>query len=152
VSNRVVIGYDGSTDSQNAVSVAASLLEDHSALVVTAWHLPVVAAGGLDAPVAAPVMPETDLEDVYSDQAEKIAQDGASRAQAAGLPAEAVAVTAVGPSDIARVLVDLAVEHDADLVVVGHRGMSRMKALVTGSVADACVHDGRRPVLVVRRS
>jgi hypothetical protein len=43
----------------------------------------------------------------------------------------------------------IAEQRDADLVVVGRRGMSRIAAVVLGSVSDAAVRDGRRAVLVV---
>ena len=52
-------------------------------------------------------------------------------------------------SDDARRAVDLAEERDATLVVVGRRGHSRLREVVLGSVSNAAVHDGRRPVLVV---
>jgi nucleotide-binding universal stress UspA family protein len=46
-------------------------------------------------------------------------------------------------------LCDVAESRDATLVVVGRRGLSRLKEVVLGSVSNAALHDGRRPVLVV---
>jgi nucleotide-binding universal stress UspA family protein len=46
-------------------------------------------------------------------------------------------------------LASLAEERDAAAIVVGRRGMSRLEAVVLGSVSDAAVREAHRPVLVV---
>jgi nucleotide-binding universal stress UspA family protein len=56
----------------------------------------------------------------------------------------------VGASaEIGRVLDELADEYEADLIVVGRRGVSRLEAIVLGSVSNDTVRESRRPVLVV---
>jgi nucleotide-binding universal stress UspA family protein len=79
----------------------------------------------------------------------EVADEGAARARQAGLNAEAVVARGASAEDIAKTLCDLAETRDATLVVVGRRGMSRLKELVLGSVSNAAIHDGRRAVLVV---
>jgi nucleotide-binding universal stress UspA family protein len=145
----VVIGFDGSPDAELAIDVAARVVRADSALIVTAWHLPIAAVETPMPPVGAPTAPPLEDEHELERRALDTADDGARRARAAGLEAEPALQHAAGPSDIARVLFDSAEQHDAELVVVGRRGMSRIKSVLLGSVSEAAVRDGRRPVLVV---
>jgi nucleotide-binding universal stress UspA family protein len=46
------------------------------------------------------------------------------------------------------VLLDVA--HDADLLVVGSRGLGAFKDLLLGSVSEHCVRHANCPVIVVR--
>jgi nucleotide-binding universal stress UspA family protein len=51
--------------------------------------------------------------------------------------------------DIGVTLARLAEERDATAIVVGRRGISRLEAVVLGSVSDATVRQAHCPVLVV---
>ncbi|MGH2946191.1 MAG: universal stress protein [Solirubrobacteraceae bacterium] len=149
MAGQVVIGYDGSSDAQRAIDVAARAVRAESAIVVTAWHLPIAATTTPLPPLGAPTATSLEEEREFEQRGRQTAEEGASRARAAGLDAEPSLQRATGTTDIARTLFDVAEERDADLVVVGRRGMSRIEAVVLGSVSDAAVRDGRRPVLVV---
>ena len=50
----------------------------------------------------------------------------------------------------AREIVDDAIEHDADLIVMGSRGRSDLAGLILGSTAHKVIHLTDRPVLIVR--
>jgi nucleotide-binding universal stress UspA family protein len=52
-------------------------------------------------------------------------------------------------ADVGRLLGALADEYEAELIVVGRRGVSRLEAVVLGSVSNDTVREARRPVLVV---
>lgn len=121
-------------------------------MIVTAWHLPVATEMTPVPPTGIPRAPSLEDEREFERRGRQTAEEGAARAGAAGLDAEPSLQRAVSTGDIARVLFDVAEEHDADLVVVGRRGMSRLKSVVLGSVSDAAVRDGRRPVLIVPSS
>jgi nucleotide-binding universal stress UspA family protein len=56
----------------------------------------------------------------------------------------------VETGDPARVITDYAKAHDVDEIVMGTRGLSTMKSLVLGSVANKVVHLADRPVLLVK--
>jgi nucleotide-binding universal stress UspA family protein len=144
----VVIGYDGSSDAQRAVELAAAVLRADAALVVNVWST-VTTMTQPGTPFGAPSPPsEAELRGL-EDAALQVAEEGAARARQAGLSARAVVAQGASAEDIAKTLCDLAETRDATLVVVGRRGMSRLKEVVLGSVSNAAVHDGRRPVLVV---
>jgi nucleotide-binding universal stress UspA family protein len=145
----VVIGFDGSPDAEHAVDVAARQLKADSALVVTAWHLPIAAVESSFPPLGTPTAPPLEDEGELKRLATETAAAGAARARAAGLDAEPALEHAAGPAAIAGALLDAAEQHDAELVVVGRRGMSRLRSVLLGSVSEAAVRDGRRPVLVV---
>lgn len=145
----VVIGYDGSHDAQRAIEIAAAVLRADAALVVNVWSTP-IAVTQPGAGFGAPPPPPSEAELGRLEQAAReVAEEGAARARRAGLTAQAVAASGASADEIAKTLGDLAETRDATLVVVGRRGMSRLKEVVFGSVSNAAVHDGRRPVLVV---
>ena len=52
--------------------------------------------------------------------------------------------------EIAAVIYRIAAEADADLVVMGTRGLSGMKRLLLGSVAESFLRTADRPVMLVR--
>ena len=50
----------------------------------------------------------------------------------------------------ARDIVDDAIEHDADVIVMGSRGRSDLAGFILGSTAHKGIHLTDRPVLIVR--
>ena len=50
----------------------------------------------------------------------------------------------------AREIVDDAIEHDADLIVMGSRGRSDLVGFILGSTAHKVMHLTDRPVLIVK--
>jgi nucleotide-binding universal stress UspA family protein len=50
----------------------------------------------------------------------------------------------------ARDIVDDAIAHDADVIVMGSRGRSDLAGLILGSTAHKVIHLADRPVLIVR--
>ena len=69
------------------------------------------------------------------EHAERVAREGAEHARSLGLVAEPLA--------------EIAGERDARAVVLGSRGLSRVRALL-GSTTQGVLSHCRRPVLVVR--
>lgn len=73
--------------------------------------------------------------------------EGALRAcGAAGVPATSI----VRAGDPTRVIVEAATDEDADLVVLGSRGLSDAKGLLLGSVSHKVISTAPTPVLVAR--
>jgi nucleotide-binding universal stress UspA family protein len=125
---RILLGYDGSDGAQAALEWAVAL--------ATRVHASVVAVRGITTREAARP-PELDADPMGT---------VAERLDALAIDHHAATVD----TDPRTLLVDLAEERDATLVIVGQRGLGRLPHLRLGSVAHYVVQHSRRPVLVVR--
>ncbi|MEO6205845.1 MAG: universal stress protein [Mycobacteriales bacterium] len=124
----IVVGTDGSDSAQEAVRQAAELAAGSGALltVVTAFRA-MSTLGSMAASSAAMGMVVPPLEIVETPRLEREAR--------AGEPAE--------------VLLDVADDVDADLIVVGSRGLQGAKRFLLGSVPNRVAHHAGRSVLIV---
>jgi nucleotide-binding universal stress UspA family protein len=131
----IVLGYDGSEAARRGVSRARELAPraDKLTVVVVA---PAVASPSFDAEPL--VEDDFDAEALLSEAADLL--DGAD-----GMTLERRA--AVG--DPAAVLMEVAREVDADLLIVGRRGNNFVARALLGSVAERVVQHARCDVLVV---
>jgi nucleotide-binding universal stress UspA family protein len=151
----VLIGYDGSDGARHAVREAAKLFGPRAALVATVWEPGLAYQVGAmsTAPDLAPVpqLPDVEevkeIDDALEGRADRIAQEGAELATAAGLQAEALAVADEG--DVAEAIVDLARERGAAAIVVGSRGLRGLRARLEGSTSNAVLKRSSVPVVVV---
>jgi nucleotide-binding universal stress UspA family protein len=146
---RVLVGYDGSPSAVTALEAAARLVPSAAATVVHLWEPPFTShqlrqrladrAADLEELGAL-------LEEEGRAAAERLAGNGVALARASGWTAEPLVLRSYGGDgyQFARA----AEERDADLVVVGSRGLTGVKALM-GSVSELVVHLSPVPVLVV---
>jgi nucleotide-binding universal stress UspA family protein len=136
----IVVGVDGSPGSDEAVRFAAreAALRDAVLRMVTVWHVPTAAYGGVGVAVVDP-------GDEYEQEAERCADEAAERFadELAGIAVEKV----VREGGAARVLVEESEE--AELLVVGSRGHGGFVGLLVGSVSGACAHHAGCPVVIV---
>jgi nucleotide-binding universal stress UspA family protein len=136
--HRIVVGVDGSEPSRHALSWAVATAAAHQAslLAVNVYDL-----APLIPPLGAPMLPESGLVDKAS-----LALLEEMAAEAAGTSGVDIdLVTANGAP--ARTLLDAAA--DAELLVVGSRGLGGLRRLLVGSVSEQCVHHSTCPVAVV---
>lgn len=138
----VAVGTDGSDTAAKAVDFAIDLARRYEArLILISSYRPVsesrLKAEQRDAPdeVQWTINPEEDVDSILTD-----AED---RAKEAGL--STTTVSAQG--DPADVLVDQAEEQDADVLVVGNKGMQRR---ILGSVPNSVAHKARCHVVLVK--
>jgi nucleotide-binding universal stress UspA family protein len=133
---RVVVGVDGSVTAQRALKWAVEEARVRHAVleVVHAWNPPALAAPtvGLD-------------ETVFDDAAQAIVAEALDQVDTSGLPDPVRRV--IKPGTGAQVLVEQAA--DADLVVVGSRGLGGFKGLLLGSVSQQVAHHAACPVVVL---
>lgn len=150
----IVIAYDGSADARDAIDCAARLMPSAEATVLTVW-VPFIYAcaasgasgvglgmGGTYAYAESP-----DIDDASREAARATATEGARRAADAGLLA--TARDEGRDPDVANTLLETAAELDAEVIVMGTRGLGSLRSLLLGSVSHAVVHRAGRPVLVV---
>ena len=152
----ILVSYDGSADAQAAIDHVAELMPGAKATVLTVWE-PIMDAlmrsGSLGAGMGMGVgLPGAYAESESIDAAVRgaalaRATEGAERAVAAGLIADARCEGRDG--DVANTILAAAAEVEADLVVMGTRGLSGVKAFLLGSVSQAVVHHSDRAVMVV---
>lgn len=142
----VVVGTDGSETAGRAVEAAAELAKSYGArlVVVTAFTHDEKAETEAVSQRGVP----DDLRFTLTDrsQAEDLARTGRAVAKAAGV-ADVVIATDEGPPG--DVLLGVAEDHGAELVVVGSKGMTGASRFVLGSVANTVSHHAPCDVLVV---
>jgi nucleotide-binding universal stress UspA family protein len=138
---RIVVGVDGSPESLAALRWAASeAIARHASLeVVAVWTLGSEVAPD-DGPAGEPI--EAALE--------SSAQEMADRAVAGLGRTELEAKTIVASGTPAAVLIERA--EGADMLVVGTRGLGRVREALFGSVGHACAHHARVPVVIVAKT
>jgi nucleotide-binding universal stress UspA family protein len=148
----VLLCYDGSDDAAHAIAQAARLLGARDAVVVTAWEPAAVwelydPGALLSAGVSVLGAKSLGLDEIAADMARATAQRGVELAIEAGFTARARLVA----GKPWRMICDLAQELDATAVVLGARGLSRVRRALLGSVSSAVLVHADRPVLVIPR-
>ena len=142
---KIVVGTDGSETASAAVSHAAKLASEHGAELhlVTACQTP----AGWMGMGAGPGVPWTD-----GDQ-QRLESDMASVLEAA-----AALCNGVKPKlhpmldEAANAIIATAESEDADLIVVGNRGMNGAGRFLLGSVPNRISHHAPCSVLIVKTS
>ena len=136
---RIVVGTDESDGAVGALTWAADEAERHGAELVA-----VLAWGYLDQHRATP---DTDFDPEYDEAAAAAALDAiVERALGAE---RAASVTHRVVNDLApQALVDAG--RDADLLVVGARGLGVVRGALVGSVSQHCLHHAPCAVAVIR--
>lgn len=139
---RVVVGLDGSPNSQAALDYAAALARPLGAEVVAIYALMPLEYVYAPHPLALPV--QFDEQALQSLQGQ-LEDEWCRPLREAGIRYRARVITG-RPS---TVLEDAAREEGADLIVVGRRGRSAARELLAGSVSHELSHRSEIPVLIV---
>ena len=141
--------YDGSEDARAAIDHAARLMPGAPTAVLTVWR-PERDYDGQHGPglgLAGVYAREPEVDAARERDARAHAEDGAQRATAAGLAAEPR--TSPARNGIARAVLEVAAELDADVVVLGSRGRGGVASFLLGSVSHAVLQEADRAVLVI---
>ena len=133
----IVVGVDGSGTSKRALgwAIEEARLRNCSVRAVHAWQYPVS-----DAWAGVPVDIYREVEEserrLLDEVVTEVAGEGAARVEQ---------VVILGTAALA--LVDAS--RDAELLVVGSRGLGGFRGLLLGSVGQQCVHHATCPVVVI---
>jgi nucleotide-binding universal stress UspA family protein len=135
---RIVVGVDGSPAAEAALQWAAgeAKLRGATLEVAVAWS-----ASRAVFPTRFPVTGSVEVG--LRQAAQEIADRAIARVLVPGVSIE----PRVLRGDASAVLIERA--GDADLLVVGRRGLNRAQEFVLGSVSHACAHHSRVPVAII---
>ena len=133
---RILVGYDGSEGSEQALNRALLMIEDYGELIILA------------------VVPSPTGKNFVNDEvfrtlrfkAENIIADVVADLGEHDFSIEGM----VEEGDPASVIIDVSNELDVDLIVLGTKGNSEIGQYLIGSVANKVVQYAHKPVMVVR--
>jgi len=151
----ILVPIDGSEHSRKALQFAADVAERFNASIVLV-HV-VSAAALLPAPapqVGVSVTPEGVPPPIFSTKlAEDMAKLGSELLARETRELEKRGLTAkkiLERGDPVEKILQTAKNERCDLIVIGARGLGKVRALLLGSVSDGVVHKAPCPVLVVK--
>lgn len=142
--SNILVATDFSPSAVNAVSTAVEYARQFQAQLI------ILHAYRVDIPVASPltgggyVLPDGFFEQLAKEARLRV-EKAASEASAKGISAIGIAVD----RHPANAIVDEAKARKVDLIVMGTRGLTGIKHLALGSVADRVVRTAPCPVLTV---
>jgi nucleotide-binding universal stress UspA family protein len=139
---RILVPLDFSENSQAVLEWAAHLAEEHGSrvLLLHAYHLPVEFQQ-----LEGAYLPDDFWANVKSETEQTLARY-ADQLRARGLTVE----THAREGYPATVIEEEAQRLEADLIVIGTRGLSGLKHLLLGSIAERVVQHAPCPVLTVK--
>jgi nucleotide-binding universal stress UspA family protein len=134
----IVVGVDGSEGAADALQWAADLARQTGARLVAAHAFePLAWVGRAEPPL--------DFVRLADEVGRRLAHEWCAGIEASGVELS----TVVLDDEPTIALSQIAEEQDADLLVVGTRGLGRVKRLVLGSVARKLPEAAGRPVTII---
>jgi len=133
---KILVGFDGSEGSEQALNRAMMLLEEHGELILLA-----VIPSRSDK-----IFVDEDIYQKLKQKAENMIADvkvdiGKHEFTVTGMIEE---------GDPAVIIIDIASKLNVDLIVLGSKGTSALGHYLLGSVANKVVQYAHKPVMVVR--
>jgi len=146
----IVVGTDGSETAGVAVHHAMTLAQSSGATlhIVHAYRPILLAEAGLAATSGGPTIDVETVNAGIAENAAVVCKQAATGVERSGVKVETHSMR----GDPCDALIAVAKEVDADLVVVGNRGMTSVKRFVLGSVPNKISHHAPCSVLIVDTS
>ncbi|MEM3442819.1 MAG: universal stress protein [Candidatus Bathyarchaeia archaeon] len=152
---KILVPLDGSENSMKALEFAIKLAKCFGGKITlihvySATTIPVIMTEPATiTPTMVPAMSSAEFAKV-TEAAKKagssILTHGEERVKAAGIPVE----TMLKEGHTVQEIIKTAKEEMFDLIVIGSRGVSKIRELLLGSVTDGVIHHAPCPVLVVK--
>jgi nucleotide-binding universal stress UspA family protein len=148
---KILFAYDGSDAADAAIAKAGELLDtgDAEAVVLSVWEpltVSAIKAARFGSDEIAVPLDAASEDERAEEQARDLARRGVDVARAHGFDARAAAVA--DERAIADTIVRQADQLDADLIVLGARGLAGVRAFL-GSVSNHVLQQAHRPTLVI---
>lgn len=134
---RILVAVDGSPHSSKTIPVASDLARRYGATVTVVHVREHERYEGQDVDLGPPL------------EAEALVDAALGVFREAGVNASGV-IRRVTPGHTPKAIIEVAEESQAELIVIGTRGMTELRSLVLGGVANKIVQNATCPVLLVR--
>ncbi len=134
---RILVAIDGSVESSKTLPAALEVAERFGSSVTVVHVREHAKYEGSDVDLG----PDIEPEQLVGDAVARFAQRGIE------VTSEIRRVT---PGSTPEQIVQVALEANVDLIVMGTRGMTEWKSMLLGGVANKVVHNAHCPVLLVR--
>lgn len=142
--SKIIVGLDGSEYSFKALDFAIDIAKKYQSQLILV-HVVVRQIYAINPPEAG-ILAGTAIVRELEAEGKAILANGENSVKAHGLPVEIRLRQGVPAEEILRVAAD----EKVDLVVLGSRGLSQVKAFLLGSVSDKVSHHAKCPTLIVR--
>jgi nucleotide-binding universal stress UspA family protein len=142
--SRILVAVDGSPFAERALEHAVDLSKKYNAKLIIV-HV-VLRRFYAVTPSEAGVLATTVFVKEMESEGKKIITKSEALAKAAGAEYECKLVQGV-PADE---LVKIAQKEKVDLIVIGSRGLTEVRAFLLGSVSDKVSHHSKCPILIVK--
>ncbi|TMK20814.1 MAG: universal stress protein [Actinobacteria bacterium] len=134
---RILVAVDGSPKSEKTIAIALDLAERYDSSVTIVHVREYERYEGTDVDMGPPIPADELVDQVVARFREKGIQTSGE-------------IRRVSSGDTPQQIVEAAEAADAELIVLGSRGMSEFKSLLLGGVANKVVQHATCPVLLVR--
>ena len=150
--NRILVATDASAASNRALEMAAQLAEQYKADLLIIHVI-----RDMQIPFEIKEIPElesdtiesfaTARDEIMRKVAESVLRDAKQKAEKAGA---SKVQTTIGTGDPATSILDVATRREADLIVIGTRGLGKIKGQILGSVSRKVTNNAETSCLIVR--
>ncbi len=149
---RILVATDASAASNRALKMAAQLSSQYDAELIIVHVI-----RDMQIPFEIKEIPELESdtiesfasarEEIMRKVAETVLKEARQKAEKAG----AINVqTTIGTGDPATSILDMAKRRKADMIVIGTRGLGKLKGQILGSVSRKITHNAETSCLIVR--
>ncbi len=133
---KILLGFDGSEGSENALNKAMMLMDENGELIVLA---------------VVPLPSEKNLVDQKTYELMKQKAKNLIDSVIRDIGSHDFTVTGmVEEGDIAAIIIDIASSLNCDIIVLGSKGVSEIGTYPIGSIANKVVQYAHKPVMIVR--
>ncbi len=133
----IVVAVDGSPQSSKTIPVAIDLAQKYGSTVTVVHVREQERYEGSEVDLGPPI------------PAEALVEETVAQFRQAGIESRGE-IRRVRPGNTPDQIIDVAKRAQAGLIVMGTRGMTELKSLLLGGVANKVVHHATCPVLLVR--